>query len=144
MWVSYPVGGGGITYGVHDCVVFTVNAVAAASASWSLHWIFYQEGGERDNIAVAFWSLYFTWLACCYWHVLKLEPVYIGIWPLGWWQVGRYFHWGMGLKCGVCKYTCHPVIPPSTYFCKHLTWLCRFRYQHEKPYAQVSAKLCTS
>lgn len=80
------------------CVVFTVNAVAATFASWSLHWIFYQEGGERDNIAVAFWSLYFMWLSCGYWHALESKHIYIGIWLLDWWQVGRYFHWVMGLK----------------------------------------------
>lgn len=61
--MSHPVGGEEITYGVHDCVVFTVNAVAATFASWSLHGVFYQERGERDNIAVAFWSLYFMWLS---------------------------------------------------------------------------------
>lgn len=140
MWVSYPVGGDGITHGVHDLVVFTIDAVAATFASW----IFYQEGGERDNIAVAFWYLYFTRLSCGYWCAQELEHICIGIWLLGWWQAGRYFHWVMGLKCGVYKYTCHPIIPPCTCFWKHLTWLCPFRYLHEKPYAQVSAKLCTS
>lgn len=83
-------------------------------------------------------------MSCGYWCAQELEHICIGIWLLGWWQAGRYFHWVMGLKCGVYKYTCHPIIPPCTCFWKHLTWLCPFRYLHEKPYAQVSAKLCAS